>query len=280
MRHFPLIRNAGVFPLPVSCCHLQYFSPTIALHLHDYEGRVTIGEAEFQLQPGDITFSPAGQISVYDLPRDGQHLCIHFDPAPAAQKKVCFSLPLHLRLGTGTASARERIWRVTDHYRRSGENPDSPSGVAAGAALLELLLWLHVQGNSPAAARSGIAENSLGSLVQAIEASLHQPVTVPQLARQSGWSADYISRLFRRHHAMTIPRFLLLRRMEFARHLLLSSNLPVKEIGGRVGIPDPQYFNKQFRKIAGLSPSAYRLTQRKRNVNKPRRKAAFPGGGQ
>jgi AraC-like DNA-binding protein len=271
LRQFPLIRNAGVFPLPLSSCNIAYFHPTIALHLHDYEGRVTIQGTEIQLQPGDITFSPARGTSVYNLPRDGRHLCIHFDPPPVSQTKGGFTLPLHLRLGARTASIRERIGRITDHYRRSGDDSNSPSGVAAAAALLELLLWLHVQKNSPAAARSGIAENSLATLVQAIEASLHQPITVPQLAAESGWSADYISRLFRRHYAMTIPRFLLLRRLELARHLLQSSNLPVKEIGGRVGIPDPQYFNKQFRKIAGLSPSAYRLTQRKRNSNQPRR---------
>ena len=264
LRHFPRIRRAGVFPLPVSSNHIPYKSSTIALHLHDYEGRVTIHGTELELQPGDITFSPPRQVSIYNLSRDGRHLCLHFDPAPVSRNQPSVTLPLHLRLGARTASVRERIGRITDHYRRSGENRDSPSGVAAGAALLELLLWLHVQGSSGvSAARSGIAEKSLGTLVQAIEASLHRPITVPELARQSGWSADYISRLFRRHYAMTIPRFLLLRRLELARHLLQSSNLPVKEIGDRVGISDPQYFNKQFRKIAGLSPSAYRLTQRK-----------------
>jgi AraC-like DNA-binding protein len=270
LRHFPRITNAGVFPLPLTSCHFPYSSPTIALHLHDYEGLVTINGKQFQLQPGDLTFSPARRVSVYDLPRAGQHLCIHFHPAPRQKQNLTF--PLHFRLGPRTASARERIWRVIDHYRRAGEKFASPSAVAAGAALLELLIWLHVQQDArPVRARGRLAENSLGQVVQAIEASLHRPVTVAELAAQGGWSADYISRLFRRHYALTLPRFVLLRRMELARQLLLSSNLPIQEIGNQVGIADPQYFNKQFRKIAGLSPSAYRLTQRKQNVNKSRR---------
>jgi AraC-like DNA-binding protein len=46
--------------------------------------------------------------------------------------------------------------------------------------------------------------------------------------------------------------------MELARHLLVSSSLGVAEVGRRVGLPDPQYFNKQFRRVAGASPLAYR----------------------
>lgn len=244
-------------------CNIGYWHPTIAMHLHDYEGRMIIGGKEVWLRPGDVTFSPARQETVYDLPKAGRHLCIHFNPALSAKEKS-IRLPNHFRPGSRTASVRERMWRVIDHFRRGGEKTDSPSGVAAAATLLELLIWLHVQSHSRArAVRGGVAEDSLAGLLKAIDSSLQQPITVPELAAQSGWSADYISRLFRKRYAMTIPRFLLLRRMELARHLLLSSSMPVQKIGDRVGIPDPQYFNKQFRKTVGLSPSGYRMSQRK-----------------
>jgi AraC-like DNA-binding protein len=36
-------------------------------------------------------------------------------------------------------------------------------------------------------------------------------------------------------------------------------DLPMKRIAARVGMPDPQHFNKQFRLLTGLSPSAARL---------------------
>ena len=40
--------------------------------------------------------------------------------------------------------------------------------------------------------------------------------------------------------------------------LSAATALTIQEIGCAVGIPDPQYFNKQFRKVTGLSPSRYR----------------------
>jgi len=263
MRHLPAGLTAGRFPMDVPACNIAYSDPTCALHLHDYEGKLWIGKSLIRLRPGDVTLSPPHVESRYDLPRSGHHLCIHFDSARPETRGARFRLPLHFHLGPRAVSARERIVCIIDHYRRAGDRGDSPSSVAASAALLELLLWLHVQSRSRSTlARNSLAEESLARLRQVMDGSLHRQITVPELAAQSGLNADYVARLFRQRCGMTIPRYLLLRRMELARHLLLSSNFPIKEVGGRVGIPDPQYFNKQFRRVVGFSPTAYRLEQR------------------
>jgi AraC family transcriptional regulator, L-rhamnose operon transcriptional activator RhaR len=47
-------------------------------------------------------------------------------------------------------------------------------------------------------------------------------------------------------------------RMEHAAMLLLRSELPVAEIGARVGIYDANYFARRFRVEMGLQPTAYR----------------------
>ena len=47
-------------------------------------------------------------------------------------------------------------------------------------------------------------------------------------------------------------------RMELAKNLLESTQLPVKEIAGRVGYNDPLYFSTVFRNYTGMNPRAYR----------------------
>ena len=47
-------------------------------------------------------------------------------------------------------------------------------------------------------------------------------------------------------------------RMQEACRLLAQSGLSVEEIGRRVGIFDPSYFWRSFRRETGYSPSAYR----------------------
>jgi len=258
-RHLPAVASAGVFPMIVPGCNQSYSHETVALHLHDYAGEMWIGKKRLRLQPGDITLSPGRIKSRYALPESGSHLCIHFSPPKSAPRKASLSLPLHYRLGPETVAVRERIWRITDYVRQSGNDPASPAGCAASASLQELLLYLHLQRRKSLKPRhTGLVEEALARLNRAIEASLSKPMLISELAAGVGLSSEYVARIFAQRYGMTLRHHLLLRRIELARHLLVSSDLLVSEIGRQVGIPDPQYFNKQFRRVTGKSPLVYR----------------------
>jgi AraC-like DNA-binding protein len=266
LRGAPVCRNAGTYPMTVPPCNRPYQDSTVALHLHDYSGTIFFGKTRFQLEPGDVTLSPSGFTSRYELTESGSHLCIHFYPEKAGRLAERIRLPLHWRLGSRAGLARERMWRVIDYHWRSRENKATAESGAASASLQELLLWLHLQGNeNQVPSRVSLQEQRLTQLRDTIDASLAQPFTVPELAEPMGLSTDYLSRLFRERYGMTIPRYTLLKRIELARHLLVSSDLPVQEVGRQSGIPDPQYFNKQFRRITGQSPRAYSRSRKKIN---------------
>jgi AraC-like DNA-binding protein len=258
----PVAQHVGTFPMMVPGCNTSYCSSTIAIHLYDYPADIWIGRKHYRVRPGDITLSPRGVWSRYDLKESGSHLCIHFFPPASEATAPGVRLPLHIRLGPQTAAARERFWRIIDHTRHSGGDPDSPEGCAASASLQEFLLWLHFQCKRGATPRRGsLVEEALRKLSHAIETSLGKPMLIGDLAADAGLSSDYVARLFARRYGMTLQHYLLLRRVEVARHLLISSNLLVSEIGRQVGMPDPQYFNKQFRRVTGQSPLAYRRSQ-------------------
>jgi AraC-like DNA-binding protein len=258
LRAFPLCDRGGAFPMTVPNCNVAYHHPTLALHLYDYAGTMWIGRRRIEIEPGDITLSPGGRVPTrYALKESGQHLCLHIHWPEL--KGPSTRLPLHLRLGPAVAEARERIWRVVDHHRLAGPRKDSPAACASSAALQELLLWLQMQsGRADGPHRGSLVDEALRKLEQAIETSLTKPMLLGELAAGVGLSTDYVARAFARRYGMRLQHYLLLRRIELARHLLVSSDLPVSEIGRRVGLPDPQYFNKQFRRIANVSPLAYR----------------------
>jgi AraC-like DNA-binding protein len=259
LRYLPKtsVRHAGTFPMIVPGCNKAYSHRSVAIHLFDYAANLRIGRNHYRILPGDITLSTG--LSRYDLKESGTHLCIHFFPPERRMRARGLRLPLHFRLGPQTAAARERFWRIIDHARQSGDDPDSPAGCAASAALQELLLWLYLQSRRGTTPRRGSrVEEALAKLGQAIETSLAKPMLIGDLAAGAGLSADYVARHFARRYGMTLRHYLLLRRIELARHLLISSDLLVSEIGRQVGMPDPQYFNKQFRRVAGQSPLAYR----------------------
>lgn len=258
----PGVAAAGEFLLEDRAFGTRYRSRTHALHLHDYAADLRLGERRLRIEPGDMTLTPTGAPSFYDLPTAGYHLCIHFhlphDPPPG---DASFAVPLHARLAGDRAYAAQQMRRITAYHASIAAHPSY--GPSAGAALLELLLWLSRRPSPAGHARRGPSEadRAVARATRAtrfIEEHLHEAFTVPQLAAHAGLSQNYLARRFKARLGVTIPRYLLNRRMALARQMLIGSDLPVKVIGARVGLPDPHHFNKQFRKVNGQSPRRFR----------------------
>ncbi|MFA5205319.1 MAG: AraC family transcriptional regulator [Lentisphaeria bacterium] len=264
LRALPVIRTSGLFPMTVDDYRRLYRSPgTHALHVYLYPGEIRLGDRVWPLAPGTLTLTPAGTESAYRLLRDDRHWCVHFEPAEAGVAGPTVALPLCQSLGMLEPRVVERLRRITELHHRPTVLPEQREVLQARAAALfqELLLELASAlpaGGATGPAGSGRLELALQELTERIEARLTQPLTVPALARAVRVSQNYLARRFRQRFGMTLPHYILARRVEMARHLLRNSSLPVGSVGQAVGLPDPHYFNKQFRLLAGVSPTAYR----------------------
>jgi transcriptional regulator GlxA family with amidase domain len=93
-----------------------------------------------------------------------------------------------------------------------------------------------------------------------ISANLHRPLSTSDLAAESKSSTSTVIRLFRRHLRMTPVEWIRGQRLEQAERLLRTTPLPVRDVGFQVGIPDPFYFSKLFKREKGLTPGACRRT--------------------
>ncbi len=82
--------------------------------------------------------------------------------------------------------------------------------------------------------------------------------TVETLAGIIDRSRSHVLKLFQRHLGVSAKSYIIGRQIKAARDLLLTTNLPISEIGRRCGIPDPYHFSKMFRRNAGLSPKQFR----------------------
>ncbi|MGC9311888.1 MAG: response regulator transcription factor [Sediminispirochaetaceae bacterium] len=91
-----------------------------------------------------------------------------------------------------------------------------------------------------------------------IEENYSKDISLEDAAAYCGLSSFYFSRLFKRKKQITFIDYLTKRRIEEARRLLAAEELSIKEISSRIGYSDPNYFTRVFRRVEGVSPSAYR----------------------
>jgi len=69
---------------------------------------------------------------------------------------------------------------------------------------------------------------------------------------------SYLSVLFKEHVKLTFSEYVTRRRIQRAKELLVSTNLPINDIAEESGYKTAKYFIKIFKELEGMTPSAYR----------------------
>ncbi|HEY6648146.1 MAG TPA: AraC family transcriptional regulator [Mycobacterium sp.] len=104
--------------------------------------------------------------------------------------------------------------------------------------------------------RSG--EPLLAEVFSVIDRHRGEPLSLSDVARELGMTPGHLTTVVRRRTGRTVQDWIIERRMAEARSLLSDTELPVSEIARRVGMSDPGYFSRQFRRTHGTSPREWR----------------------
>jgi AraC-like DNA-binding protein len=104
--------------------------------------------------------------------------------------------------------------------------------------------------------RSG--EPLLAEVFTAIDRHRGEPLSLRDVARELGMTPGHLTTVVRRRTGRTVQEWIIERRMAEARSLLSETDLSVAEVARRVGMSDPAYFSRQFRRTHGASPRGWR----------------------
>ncbi|QPC81827.1 helix-turn-helix transcriptional regulator [Phototrophicus methaneseepsis] len=85
------------------------------------------------------------------------------------------------------------------------------------------------------------------------------PITIEDVSREVALSPYYLIRSFRHVYRQTPHQYLVEKRIARAKELLRNSELSITEICVAVGYESLGSFSTLFRKVAGISPSSYRI---------------------
>lgn len=110
---------------------------------------------------------------------------------------------------------------------------------------------------------TGNREKLVQHACRRIDLELENPVTaqnvsISRIACGLGVSAGHLSRVFKRNVGVTFERYVMMRRVELAKKMLVEPFNNVSMVAERCGFSDTTYFARVFRKIAGCSPREYR----------------------
>jgi AraC family transcriptional regulator len=111
-----------------------------------------------------------------------------------------------------------------------------------------------------------------------VAANLDQTISVAQLARIANLSRSHFSRSFRQNFGQTPHLYISSRRIEFAKELMLATPASLGRIASECGLCDQPHFNRMFKRIVGMTPSAWRQSLTSAARDRPARNLSLKGG--
>lgn len=93
-----------------------------------------------------------------------------------------------------------------------------------------------------------------------IDAHLNEKITNEQLAKVCGISLPYFIKKFREVYHLTPQAYIMGRKIQKGRYLLLQSSLPVERISELLGFCNTSHFIRRFKEKEKITPVQYRKT--------------------
>ena len=110
-----------------------------------------------------------------------------------------------------------------------------------------------------ASAEKDIVEQAIHYMRENIE----NRITMAEVLRYVGYSQSHFSTVFKKKTGMSPLSYFNRLKVEHACKLLKTTDLKVNMICYKVGIEDSLYFSRLFSKVMGMSPTDYRLKERR-----------------
>lgn len=108
---------------------------------------------------------------------------------------------------------------------------------------------------------SGERKRLVEDILSCMMERYREPLRTEDLCRRFHLSRSYLHRIFKQDTGVAINEFMVAYRVNKAKELLQGTELPITEIAVSVGFQDISHFCRTFKRLAGMTPSRYRLTK-------------------
>ena len=104
--------------------------------------------------------------------------------------------------------------------------------------------------------------NSVGTIAEEmkryIDTNSEIDLSLDALVRRIHCSKAYAIRSFKKRYNITPYNYILNRKIELAKYLLINTNISIVDVAEQLAMCDSHYFSKCFKKHTGISPSEFR----------------------
>ncbi|MGN0637103.1 MAG: AraC family transcriptional regulator [Huintestinicola sp.] len=249
--------------------HRRSFDENVLIMVTEGTLYITANNAPFSLVPGQYIFLKAGEEHYGHRPSDGRlsYLWAHFrsdcgfETVNNDSSEYTYLLPEALALSDSGRTA-QLFHQLMDMSLEEKLYTQNMSDYAMSLLLMELTQEYFRDRDS-----SDKLPLAVVSAREWIKNHYYLPFDVRSLAEAVGYSADYLSSLFKQSTGISIVRYTNRLRIKTAKTLLSNYDITIKEAAFSCGFSDEKYFMKVFKQLEGITPSQYKNSFGRKNIN-------------
>lgn len=279
MQYLDYIENTthGTPDFPVAFYHVDEAHPRYEMPFHWHREMEIIyiekGSFTFYLndevqkaKEGDIIFINQGVIHG-GTPNDCVYDCVVFDPRPLLmQTGVCRGYiraltGKNVQIQTFFPAGTKPLGDITDRLVASAQKKTPGSELTTLGALFEWFGVIYETHSYMEKEKDAVPDSEkiqvLKPVLEYIDQSYMQPISLEDLAKLAGMSSRYFCRFFHAFIHRTPIEYLNYYRIERACCLLAASPVSITDAAYQCGFNDSSYFVKIFKKYKGITPKQY-----------------------
>ena len=231
----------------------------VLIYCIDGEGWFEIAGSKIKVPSNSFFILPAGILHAYgaDTFHPWTIYWIHFqgtlaDDYAAIPEKVVRINP------TSSSRIRERN-NLFEEIFATLERGLTPDSIRYASALFHhYLATLKYLSEYRGQTGNGMQDDIIDATIHYLEENIEKSLTLQQIADYSGFSASYLSAVFKKRTALAPLTYFNHLKVRYACRLITETDMKLNTICHKVGIGDPYYFSRLFSKVMGMSPREYR----------------------
>ncbi len=106
--------------------------------------------------------------------------------------------------------------------------------------------------------RQNYAKKPVDEVIAVLEQGINESLSIEEICARTAYGRGYLFRVFKATTGKSIMAYYLSLKIERAKQLLRENELTIKEISSHLAFKEPNYFSKTFKRMTGLTPSAYK----------------------
>ncbi len=215
--------------------------------------KVTIPEGTYIAKEGDVVILDCYAMHQYESVSQWEAIWIHFDGVLGREyyNQICSANGNVIR-PRDIPVVMHTLNKIMDTFQRSNTIVEASISKYITVLLTELLL------TDMSESKAIEKQHPLSVAITYMNEHFSQPITLEYLAKISSLSPFYFSRMFTKQVGVSPHQYLITTRVNFAKFLLITTALSVKEISFQSGFTSESSFCAMFKKKENITPSEYR----------------------